>query len=528
LPIFAFSFKEKIASPPMIQIKTALLSTFYKDDLAVLSNILGKLKVALISTGGTLDYLKKLGLEVRAVEDLTDFPEMLGGRVKTLHPKVFGGILNRRQVAEDQSQIAEFDIPSIDLVVVNLYPFEETLKNGGTLQEMIEKIDIGGVSLIRAAAKNFEDVCVVADPADYQQVAEELDHNNGFISLETRKKLAAKAFQITASYDASIGQYLSGIAGIKEELPESWLTIASPKNELRYGENPHQKAAFYGDLDACYEKIHGKELSYNNLVDAGAAFDLLGEFETHKPTTVIVKHTNACGVAISDTLSLSYKLALSCDPTSAFGGVIAVNQKVDKETAVLLNDLFFEILLAPAFENDALEVLRTRKNRILLISKLSSKPNWQIKSVFNGLLVQQNDVSLASKEDCKVVSEKSPDDSEWANLFFANKIVKHTKSNTIVLTKDGILLASGTGQTSRVDALKQAIQKAKTYGFDLEGAAMASDAFFPFPDCVEIAAGEGIKSVIQPGGSIKDQDSIDACNRLGICMVTTGYRHFKH
>jgi phosphoribosylaminoimidazolecarboxamide formyltransferase/IMP cyclohydrolase len=512
----------------MIKIKTALLSTFYKDRLDVLANVLGKLDVGLISTGGTLEFLKNLGLEVKPVEDLTDFPEMLGGRVKTLHPKVFGGILNRRHIAEDQVQIAEFDIPSIDLVVVNLYPFEETLKNGGTLQEMIEKIDIGGVSLIRASAKNFTDVCIVADPSDYIKVSEELELSSGFISLDTRKRLAAKAFQITSSYDAMIGQYLSEQAGTEDELPESWISIASPKNALRYGENPHQKAAFYGNLSKSYEQIHGKELSHNNLVDAAAAFDLLSEFEASKPATVIVKHTNACGVAVSDTLSNSYQLALSCDPTSAFGGVIAVNHKVDVRTAQLLNDLFFEILMAPDFETDALEILKTKKNRILLRSKLSQKPVWQIKSVFNGLLVQQNDLALVKKEDCKIVSEKIPVDSDWANMLFANKIVKHTKSNTIVLAKEGILLASGTGQTSRVDALKQAIHKAKSFGFDLNGSAMASDAFFPFPDCVEIAAGEGIKSVIQPGGSIKDQDSIDACNRLGICMVTTGLRHFKH
>ncbi len=512
----------------MIKIKTALLSTFYKEGLGVLANVLGKLEVRLISTGGTLEFLKNLGLEVKPVEDLTDFPEMLGGRVKTLHPKVFGGILNRRHMAEDQIQIAEFDIPSIDLVVVNLYPFEETLKNGGTLQEMIEKIDIGGVSLIRAAAKNFTDVCIVADQSDYLKVADELKLSSGFISLDTRKKLAAKAFQITASYDAMIGQYLSEKAETDEALPESWLSIASPKNEIRYGENPHQKAAFYGNPGEVYEQIHGKELSYNNLVDAAAAFDLLSEFESIKPATVIVKHTNACGVAVSDTLSNAYQLALSCDPTSAFGGVIALNQIVDKGTAIHLNDLFFEILLAPGFEADALEILKTKKNRILLVAKISQKPMWQVKSIFNGLLVQQNDLALAKKEDCKIVSEKIPVEADWANMLFANKIVKHTKSNTIVLAKEGILLASGTGQTSRVDALKQAIHKATSFGFDLNGSAMASDAFFPFPDCIEIAAGVGIKSVIQPGGSIKDQDSIDACNRLGICMVTTGLRHFKH
>lgn len=512
----------------MIKVKTALLSTFYKEGLDVLASALAKFEVNLISTGGTLKFLKEAGYKVSPVEELTQFPEMLGGRVKTLHPKVFGGILNRRQVAEDQAQIEEFEISSIDLVVVNLYPFQQTLQNGGTLQEMIEKIDIGGVSLIRAAAKNFEDVCILADQSDYQMLAQELLDSQGFISLTTRKKLAAKAFQITANYDAAIGLYLSEIAGTNLDLPEAWVGSAAPRNEMRYGENPHQKAAFYGNLSDCFEKIHGKEISYNNLVDADAAFELLQEFEGDQAATVIVKHTNACGVAVAGSLPVSYQLALSCDPVSAFGGVIAVNQIVDKSTALLLNGLFFEILMAPDFETEALEILKIKKNRILLKTKSLKKPDWQVKSIFNGYLVQTSDNTIASFDDCKAVTELVPGPADWANLLFANKIVKHTKSNTIVLAKDGILLASGTGQTSRVDALKQAIHKAKSFGFVLEGAAMASDAFFPFPDCIEMAAAEGIKSVIQPGGSIKDQDSIDTCNRLGVCMVTTGFRHFKH
>jgi phosphoribosylaminoimidazolecarboxamide formyltransferase/IMP cyclohydrolase len=511
----------------MIQIKTALLSTFYKDGLEVVAEALGHCGTELISTGGTLDFLLKAGFSVRPVEDLTHFPEMLGGRVKTLHPKVFGGILNRRNFAEDQAQLLEFEIPSIDLVVVNLYPFEETVKNGGSHDEIIEKIDIGGVSLIRAAAKNFKDVCILADPKDYPSVAAEIQETNGFISFETRKRLAAKAFRITASYDAAIAGYLHSYSE-EPELPETWVGTASPANVLRYGENPHQKAAFYGKLEEVFEKIHGKELSYNNLVDAGAAVDLIAEFGMEKPTTVIVKHTNACGVSSAGTLAESYRRSLSCDPVSAFGGVIAMNRKVDAETAALLNELFFELLIAPDFEPESLVILQSKKNRILLRQKIYEPSPWQVKTLFNGFLVQQQDLALAGQEDCKVVSLRQPDPSDWANLMFANKIVKHTKSNTIVLAKDGILLASGTGQTSRVDALKQAIQKAKNFGFDLTGAAMASDAFFPFPDCVEIAAQEGISSVIQPGGSIKDQDSVDACNRLKITMVTTGIRHFKH
>jgi len=512
----------------MIQIKTALLSTYYKDGLEVVADALGQFGVELISTGGTFEFLKKSGFSVKPVEDLTHFPEMLGGRVKTLHPMVFGGILNRRNRAEDQEQLLEFDIPSIDLVVVNLYPFEETVLKGGSHEEIVEKIDIGGVSLIRAAAKNFQDVCIIADPADYEMIATELISNNGFVGLETRKKLAAKAFQITAQYDAAIAQYLLTVNGDATGLPNTYLAGSSPRNILRYGENPHQKAAFYGKIDDVFEVLQGKELSYNNLVDAAAACELIREFGTEKATTVIVKHTNACGVASSDTLADSYRRSLACDPVSAFGGVIAMNRALDASTAALLSELFFEIVIAPDFEPESLQILQLKKNRILLRQKEYASPAWQVKSLFNGFLVQEQDTVLAERADCKVVSQKEPNDSDWLNMLFANKIVKHTKSNTIVLAKDGILLASGTGQTSRVDALRQAIQKALGFGFDLTGAAMASDAFFPFPDCVEIAAQEGITSVIQPGGSIKDKDTIDASNRLGICLVTTGIRHFKH
>jgi len=510
----------------MIQVKTALLSTYYKTGLEPLAHALRDLGVEMISTGGTLDFLEGQGCEVASVEDLTQFPELLGGRVKTLHPKVFGGILNRRQEPQDQAQIAEFDIPSIDLVVVNLYPFEETVSNGGSFAAVIEKIDIGGVALIRAAAKNHQDVAIVADPSDYQLIANELTANQGFISLETRKRLAAKAFLITASYDAAIGNYL--LEPLSLAFPAQFVTGASPLKVLRYGENPHQNGAFYGKLEFIFDQLNGKELSFNNMVDAAAALDLIREFSPAKPATVIVKHTNACGVAIADSLSESYSRALACDPTSAFGGVLAMNQMVDLPTANLLNTLFFEILIAPDFAPQALNLLKTKKNRILLQDKGLPLGTMQVKSLFNGLLVQETDLAQVTKNDCRVVTEVSPTESDWANLLFANKIAKHTKSNTIVLAKNGILLASGTGQTSRVDALRHAIHKAKDFGFSLEGAAMASDAFFPFPDCIEIAASEGIQSVIQPGGSVRDQDSVDACNHFKISMVTTGIRHFKH
>jgi phosphoribosylaminoimidazolecarboxamide formyltransferase/IMP cyclohydrolase len=513
----------------MIKIKTALLSTYYKEGLEVLAAELKKQEVDLISTGGTLDFLKTLGLSVTPVESLTQFPEMLGGRVKTLHPKVFGGILNRRQVAEDQAQIAEFDIPSIDLVVVNLYPFQETLKKGGNLEELIEKIDIGGVSLIRAAAKNFQDVCIVAHPEDYASIAGELKENQGFISLETRKKLAAKAFQITSAYDLAISTYLKGEQKASDiEFGTSLSLEESPKMALRYGENPHQEAAFYGRLDTIFRQVHGKELSFNNLVDAEAALELISDLGENKPAAVIIKHTNACGVARARLLKEAYEKALACDPLSAFGGVIALNKKVELDTALILNELFFEILLAPEFSFEALEILKSKKNRILLEWRGKLPEKLQIKSLLGGLLVQEKDLLNSVESDLKTVTDTNPSKEDLSNLLFANILAKHTKSNTIVLTKNDVLLASGTGQTSRVDALKQAIQKAKSFGFDLHGAAMASDAFFPFSDCVEIAAAEGISAVIQPGGSIRDQDSIDACNRLKISMVTTGVRHFKH
>jgi phosphoribosylaminoimidazolecarboxamide formyltransferase/IMP cyclohydrolase len=512
----------------MVRIQKALISTYYKNGLDELAAALAHHGAELISTGGTLDYLQKQGYEATGVESITEFPEMLGGRVKTLHPKVFGGILHRRNHTDDLQQIQDFDIPAIDLVVVNLYPFSETVANGGSHADIIEKIDIGGVSLIRAAAKNVADVCVVADPEDYRLVAEELMETGGAIRMEVRQKLAAKAFRITASYDAAIAAYLESL-NPESEMPERWTSAFAPVKSLRYGENPHQKAAFYGNLAEVFEILSGKELSYNNLVDAAAAWELLCEFsESGQAAAVIVKHTNACGVALANTLSNAYGRALSCDPVSAFGGVIALNQEVNAETARLLNDLFFEILLAPGYQAEALEILKQKKNRILVQMKSFSWPAWNQKSVFNGVLVQERDSVLSTKADCRIVTQKEPTEKEWKALLFAEKVAKHTKSNTIVLANEDGLLASGTGQTSRIDALKQAIAKAGQFGFDLKGAAMASDAFFPFSDCVELAAESGISCVIQPGGSIRDQDSVDACNRLGMSMVVTGIRHFKH
>lgn len=511
----------------MIHVRTALLSVYYKDGLDVLAGCLREQNVHLISTGGTRDFLEKQGCSVERVEDLTRFPEMLGGRVKTLHPRIFGGILHRRHIESDLADAAGHNLPAIDLVVVNLYPFSETRRAGGSAEDLIEKIDIGGVSLIRAAAKNFRDVCVVCDPADYASIAAELQESGGWISLETLQRMARKAFQATAAYDAAIQEWMEAEFGDTAP-PDTWVQASAPRLTLRYGENPHQKGFFYGSFGEGFRQIQGKELSYNNIADASAACQLLDEFSTTRPAAVVVKHTNACGVARAGTLADAWKKALACDPVSAFGGVIALNQPVDTETAASLNELFFEVLLAPAFDAAALTLLSGKKNRILICRQPGSRSRWQVKSAFDGLLVQEPDSALAGKEHSHVVTLRNPTPVEWESMLFASVVVKHTKSNTIVLARGETLLASGTGQTSRVDALRQAIWKAREFGFDLTGAAMASDAFFPFPDCVEIAAEAGISAVIQPGGSIRDTDSVNACNRLGLAMVTTGLRHFKH
>jgi phosphoribosylaminoimidazolecarboxamide formyltransferase/IMP cyclohydrolase len=506
-------------------IRAALLSVYHKDRLAPLVQVLRQHGVTLYSTGGTQKFLEDEGAEVTAVEDLTGFPEVFGGRVKTLHPKVFGGILHRRHDVGDLAEAEHHAIPPIDLVVVDLYPFEETVASGAEEADVIEKIDIGGISLLRAAAKNYRDVLVISSRDQYAAVTELLTAKNGSTDLEDRRHYAAAAFATTSHYDTEIFGYLSqgtAVAGTALRLSQQ------PAAPLRYGENPHQAGTFYGDLSALFDQLHGKQLSYNNLVDVDAAVALMAEFTDGAPACAILKHTNACGVAQAATLRDAYLNALSCDPTSAFGGVIIVNKEVDAATAAELNQLFFEVLIAPSFAADALPVLQSKKNRILLKQKPVAFPQKQVKTLLNGIIEQDADRQTESAADFRTVTQSAPTAEETEALVFAGKICKHTKSNTIVLARAGQMLASGVGQTSRVDALRQAIEKARAFGFDLHGAVMASDAFFPFPDCVEIAGAAGIRAVVQPGGSIKDADSIKAADELGMAMVLTGVRHFKH
>ncbi|MBL6446548.1 bifunctional phosphoribosylaminoimidazolecarboxamide formyltransferase/IMP cyclohydrolase [Fulvivirga sp. 29W222] len=503
------------------KIKSALISVYYKDNLEPIVKLLAQNDVQIFSTGGTQKFIEDLGVEVTAVEDLTSYPSIFGGRVKTLHPKVFGGILYRRELADDQKQADEFEIPSIDLVIVDLYPFEETVASGASEQDIIEKIDIGGISLIRAAAKNFKDVLIVSSREQYADVEQMLREKGGATELADRKLFAAKAFDMSSHYDSAIFNHFNGNGDVG-----SFKQSHRDKKTLRYGENPHQEGAFYGDLDSMLEKLNGKEISYNNLVDIDAAVSLIEEFDD--TAFAILKHTNACGVATGSTVKEAYDRAFAADTISAFGGVLITNKVVDKDAAEAMHSLFFEILIAPDFTEDALEVLKQKKNRIILKQQYKLNTKKQYKSLLNGVIEQDRDLKTDTLEDLKVVTQKAPTEDEKSALIFASKVAKHTKSNTIVLVKDGQLMASGVGQTSRVDALKQAIHKAKTFGFDLNGAVMASDAFFPFPDCVEIAHGEGIVSVIQPGGSIKDQDSIDFCDKNNMAMVFTGIRHFKH
>jgi phosphoribosylaminoimidazolecarboxamide formyltransferase/IMP cyclohydrolase len=507
-------------------IRAALLSVYHKDRLAPLVATLRRLGVTLYSTGGTQQFLEEQGAEVTAVEDLTGFPEVFGGRVKTLHPKVFGGILHRRHEEGDLAQAAQHGIPPIDLVVVDLYPFEETVASGAPEADVIEKIDIGGIALLRAAAKNYRDVLVISSRDQYEAVTELLEKTNGSPSLDDRRHYAAAAFATTSHYDTEIFKYVSQGTSL-----ESGSQASSPQGTttpLRYGENPHQAGAFIGDLEALFDQLHGKQLSYNNLVDVDAAVQLMREFADGAPAVAILKHTNACGVAQAASLHDAYVNALACDPVSAFGGVIIVNKEVDLATAQELNKLFFEVLIAPSFAADALPVLQSKKNRILLRQKPVALPTKLVKTLLNGVIEQDADLQTETAADFRTVTTSAPSVDETAALEFALKICKHTKSNTIVLARPGQLLASGVGQTSRVDALRQAIEKAGSFGFDLHGAVMASDAFFPFPDCVEIAGAAGIRAVVQPGGSIKDQDSINACDQLGMAMVLTGVRHFKH
>ncbi|PJJ47784.1 bifunctional phosphoribosylaminoimidazolecarboxamide formyltransferase/IMP cyclohydrolase [Hymenobacter chitinivorans] len=506
-------------------IRSALVSVYYKDRLEPLVALLKEHGVQLYSTGGTLKFIQELGAEVTAVESLTGFPEVFGGRVKTLHPTVFGGILHRRHEASDLAQAEQHGIPPIDLVIVDLYPFEETVASGADEADVIEKIDIGGISLLRAAAKNYRDVLVVSSRNQYEAVTELLREKNGATDLEDRRHYAAAAFEATSHYDTHIFNYLSQGTAIDGTVLK---VSQKPATSLRYGENPHQAGTFYGDLTALFDQLHGKQLSYNNLVDVDAAVLLMQEFQDGQPACAILKHTNACGVAQAETLHAAYTNALACDPVSAFGGVIIVNKPVDAATAEELNKLFFEVLIAPEFAAEALPILQSKKNRILLRQKPVQFPAKQVKTLLNGVIEQDFDRQTETAADFKVVTQSAPTAEETEALVFAAKVCKHTKSNTIVLARAGQLLASGVGQTSRVDALRQAIEKAKSFGFDLQGAVMASDAFFPFPDCVEIAGAAGIRAVVQPGGSIKDADSIAACDQLGMAMVMTGVRHFKH
>ncbi|MEK6615713.1 MAG: bifunctional phosphoribosylaminoimidazolecarboxamide formyltransferase/IMP cyclohydrolase [Bacteroidota bacterium] len=528
------------------KIKSALISVFNKDNLEPIVKKLGELGITIFSTGGTQNFIEKLGVKVISVEEITSYPSILGGRVKTLHPKIFGGILSRREKDEDASQLEKYQIPEIDLVIVDVYPFEETVAKTKDEKEIIEKIDIGGISLIRAGAKNFSDVVVVPSKNEYSFLLKILEDKKGVSSLEDRKYLATKAFYVTSKYDTAIHSYFNG------EPKASMLNmngIPSKMKKLRYGENPHQQGIFYGDFEKMFTQLNGKELSYNNLLDVDSAVNLIGEFhpspslpkgesearsssppsgELEGVTFAILKHNNACGLASGKNLVDAWKDALAGDPVSAFGGILITNAKVDEKTASEVNKLFFEVIIAPAYDETALDILKQKQNRIILQQTQTELPSKIIRTTLNGYLEQDRDSKTETADDMKSVTKISPAKEELSDLVFANKLVKHTKSNTIVLAKNKQLLASGVGQTSRVDALKQAILKAKTFGLDLKGAVMASDAFFPFPDCVKIAHEAGITAVVQPGGSVKDKESIDYCDKHDMSMVFTGTRHFKH
>jgi phosphoribosylaminoimidazolecarboxamide formyltransferase/IMP cyclohydrolase len=505
------------------KITGALISVYYKDGLEPIVRKLHEENVSIYSTGGTQSFIEGLGIPVIPVESMTSYPEIFGGRVKTLHPAIFGGILHRRNLQSDLDQAKQFNIPVIDLVIVDLYPFEETVASGADHQSIIEKIDIGGISLTRAAAKNYNDVVIIPSVNQYATFLDILNAQGAATSVEQRKQFAKQAFMVSSHYDTHIFNYFNE----GEETPVFKQSILESQS-LRYGENPHQKGWFHGDFSAMFDQLHGKELSYNNLLDVDAAVQLMAEFEHNDPTFAILKHNNACGLATRSTLAQAYADALAGDPTSAFGGILIANRTIDLATANQINDLFCEVVIAPGFDADAAEVLKSKKNRILLVQKKVELPKRQFRTLLNGVLEQEKDLLSENATHFEAKTHSIPTAQEVEDLIFANKLVKHTKSNTIVLAKNGQLIASGTGQTSRVDALRQAIEKAKSFGFDLQGAVMASDAFFPFPDCVEIAHLAGITAVVQPGGSIKDELSIDYCNANGVAMVFTGNRHFKH
>ena len=492
----------------MKKIKTALISVYYKTGIDQVASLLKAQGVQIYSTGGTYDYIHKLDPTVKTVESLTTYPSILGGRVKTLHPKVFGGILGRTQLESDQREMEQYDIPAFDLVIVDLYPFEETVANTDDESAIIEKIDIGGISLIRAGAKNFNDVLIVPSRKHYGELIHLLETQNGETSLEDRRRFACYAFAESSHYDTAIHRWFA------------------PDTELRYGENPHQKGYFRGDLDSLFEKLHGKELSYNNLLDLEAGLSLIREFKT--TAFAILKHNNPCGIACKPTVKEAYLAALAGDPVSAFGGVLVCNRPIDMDAAEEINKLFVEVIVAPGYESGVLDLLFSKKNRIILRLKDDQYDRIMVKSALNGYLIEDRDLHTETPDDFKMVTEATPSETEVNDMVFANKVVKHSRSNAITLAKNGQLCASGIGQTSRVDALRQAIEKAHSFGFDLHGAVLASDAFFPFDDCVKLAHEAGITAIVQPGGSVRDQDSIDCCNQYGISMVFTGYRHFKH
>jgi len=505
----------------MKQIKTALISVFYKNDIDKIVALLKQNGVQIYSTGGTYDFIKKYDDTVLTVESLTGYPSILGGRVKTLHPKVFGGILGRTNLATDQAEMSQYEIPQFDLVIVDLYPFEETVANTDDHDAIIEKIDIGGISLIRAGAKNFNDVLIVPSQKYYTELIRLLDEQKCSTSLDDRRRFAKYAFAVSSHYDSAIYSWFA-----KDDAEKELRITEGKATTLRYGENPHQKGVFYGDMNALFEKLHGKELSYNNLLDLDAGLNLIREFD--EPTFAILKHNNPCGLACRSTIKQAYMDALAGDPVSAFGGVLVCNKPIDMEAAEEINKLFIEVIVAPDYADGVLDILFTKKNRVVLRLKKDCYARQTVKTALNGYLLQDRDMHTEDAGDFRTVTDKAPTQDEISDMIFANKIVKHSRSNAIVLAKGKQLFASGIGQTSRVDALRQAVAKAKSFGFDLKGAVLASDAFFPFADCVQIASQEGISAIVQPGGSVRDQESIDECNKSNISMVFTGYRHFKH
>lgn len=505
----------------MKKIKTALISVFYKTGIDTIVALLKQNDVQIYSTGGTFEYIKAIDPTVKTVESLTGYPSILGGRVKTLHPQVMGGILGRQELESDQKEMAQYNIPTIDLVIVDLYPFEETVAHTDDKDAIIEKIDIGGISLIRAGAKNFNDVLIVPSQKYYGELIQLLENQNGETSIDDRRRFAGYAFGVSSHYDSAIYRWFA-----KDDDTPQLRICEDEGTALRYGENPHQKGTFYGDLNAMFEKLHGKELSYNNLLDLDAGLNLIREFD--EPTFAILKHNNPCGTACRRTVKEAYLDALAGDPVSAYGGVLVCNRPIDMEAAQDINKLFIEVIVAPGYEDGVLDLLFSKKNRVILRLKADQYAPKTVKTALNGYLVQDRDLHAETPADFQVITTKAPTEAEIEDMVFANKIVKHSRSNAIVLAKGKQLCASGIGQTSRVDALKQAIEKAHSFNFDLNGAVLASDAFFPFKDCVELAHEAGITAIVQPGGSVRDQESIDCCNENEISMVFTGIRHFRH